>query len=190
LRCVDDRGLGRSFPYLLGLYLGDGMLTRAHRDVWRLRISLDAKYPVIIGCAEAAIVEVAARGVGRVARTGCIEIYSNWKHWICLFPQHGAGPKHLRQITLEPWQEHLVRQHPGQFLAGLIHSDGCRCVNRVKGHEYPRYFFSNLSADIRAMFVAACALVGVDSRPDGARNVSVARRESVAILDELVGPKR
>jgi hypothetical protein len=96
----------------------------------------------------------------------------------------------LRRIALEHWQDHLVRQHPEQFLAGLIHSDGCRCVNRVKGHEYPRYFFSNLSADIRAMFVAACAQVGVESRPDGVRNVSVARREGVAILDELIGPKR
>jgi hypothetical protein len=166
------------------------MLTRADRDVWRLRISLDAKYPVIIGRAEAAIVEVAARGVGHVARTGCFELYSNWKHWICMFPQHGPGPKHLRRITLQPWQEYLVWRHPDQFLAGLIHSDGCRCVNRVKGHEYPRYFFSNLSADIRAMFVAACTLVDVDCRPDGTRNVSVARRESVAILDRLVGRKR
>ena len=165
------------------------MLTRAHRDVWRLRISLDVKYPGIISRAEEAIVEVAARGVGRVERIGCLEIYSNWKHWICLFPQHGPGPKHMRRIGLERWQEQLVRQHPAQFLAGLVHSDGCRCVNKVKGREYPRYFFSNLSADIRAMFAATCALVGVDSRPDGVRNVSVARRESVAILDELVGPK-
>ncbi len=189
-RCVDDRGLGFAYPYLLGVYLGDGMLTPAPRNVWRLRISLDAKYPAIISRAEEAIDQVAARTVGRVPRPGCVELYSNWKHWICLFPQHGRGPKHLRQIALEPWQEHLVTQHLGQFLAGLIHSDGCRCVNRVKGHEYPRYFFSNLSADIRALFVAACALVRVECRPDGARNVSVARRESVAILDDLVGPKR
>jgi hypothetical protein len=92
-------------------------------------------------------------------------------------------------IVLEAWQTRLVERHPGELLAGLIHSDGCRVINRVKGYEYPRYFFSNVSADIRALFVAACSLVSVESRPDGIRNISVARRSSVAILDRLVGPK-
>ena len=190
LSCVDDRGLGRGYPYLLGLYLGDGMLTRARRGVWRLRISMDVKYPGIIARAKSAILDVASRNAGQVARAGCVEIFSNWKHWICLFPQHGAGPKHLRSIRLEPWQELLVGDHADQFLAGLIHSDGCRCVNRVRGHEYARYFFSNRSVEIRAMFAAACASVGVDCRPAGSRNVSVARRDSVDLLDRLVGPKR
>ena len=63
-------------------------------------------------------------------------------------------------------------------------------MNRVKGHEYPRYFFSNSSAEIRAAFIWACGLVGVDCRTAGPRNISVARRDSVAILDRLVGPKR
>jgi hypothetical protein len=63
-------------------------------------------------------------------------------------------------------------------------------MNRVKGHEYPRYFFSNLSLDIRELFVAACTRLGVDSRPAGRRNVAVSKRASVAILDRLVGPKR
>jgi hypothetical protein len=175
---------------LLGLYLGDGMLTRAPRDVWRLRISLDTKYPGIITRAKAAISDVAARVAGEIAREGCVEIYSNWKHWKCVFPQHGPGPKHERPIRLEPWQARLVARHPDEFLAGLIHSDGCRCVNRVKGHEYPRYFFTNYSADIRALFAATCGLVGVDCRPAGRRNLSVARRRSVDILDRLVGPKR
>ena len=188
--CVDDQGLGRAYPYLFGLYLGDGMLTRAPRDVWRPRITLDTKYPGIVARARAAISEVAARHAGEIAREGCVELYSNWKHWKCLFPQHGPGPKHERRITLEPWQARLISRHPNEFLAGLIHSDGCRCVNRVKGHEYPRYFFSNNSADIRALFAMTCALVAVECRPAGRRDVSVARRGSVEILDRLVGPKR
>lgn len=166
------------------------MLTRARRDVWRLRISLDAKYPGIIARAKVSISQVAARTAGEIAREGCVEIYSDWKHWICLFPQHGPGPKHRRRIKLEPWQVGLVAAHPGEFLAGLIHSDGCRCMNRVKGYEYPRYFFSNESAEIRGLFTAACALVAVGCRPAGRSNVSVARRGSVEILDRLVGPKR
>jgi hypothetical protein len=74
-------------------------------------------------------------------------------------------------------------------VAGLVHSDGCRVLNRVKGHVYPRYFFSNLAADIRDLFVWACTMVGVESRAAGPRNVAVSRKASVAILDRLVGPK-
>ena len=63
-------------------------------------------------------------------------------------------------------------------------------MNRVKRYQYPRYFFTNSSADIRALFATACALVAVECRPAGRRNLSVARRGSVEILDRLVGPKR
>jgi hypothetical protein len=194
LVCVDGGRLVGGYPYLLGLYLGDGMLSMARRNVWRLRISLDAKYPVIIERAKAAIAEITDRKAGGIARPGCVEVYSDWKHWRCLFPQHGPGPKHQRRISLAGWQWRLVALYPDEFLAGLIHSDGCRCTNRVKGrtknYEYARYFFSNRSAEIQAMFAAACILVGVQYRQDGAQNLSVARRESVAILDRLVGPKR
>ena len=81
-----------------------------------------------------------------------------------------------------------MRRYPAAFLAGLIHSDGCRCINRVNGYAYPRYFFSNASADIRGLFKMACAVVGVECRESGPY-VSVARRHSVEILDQLVGPK-
>lgn len=188
-RCTHVGALSHRYPYLLGIYLGDGMLTRARRDVWRLRISLDSKYPGIIDRVKASILDVGTRQAGAIKRQGCVELYSNWKHWICLFPQHAAGAKHERQIALERWQRGLVSSHPEEFLAGLIHSDGCRCINRVKGFEYPRYFFTNLSADIRDLFVQACAMVAVDCRPAGSRNVSVARKDSVALLDRLVGPK-
>jgi hypothetical protein len=83
------------------------------------------------------------------------------------------------------------------MLRGLIHSDGCRCTNRVRRqvgggwrmHEYPRYFFTNASADIRSIFVEACELTGVECRPNNARNLSIARRHSVALLDSFVEPK-
>ena len=63
-------------------------------------------------------------------------------HWTCLFPQHGPGKKHARTIALEEWQQQIVDAHPGAFLRGLIHSDGCRMTNwtrrRVAG-EMKRY---------------------------------------------------
>ncbi len=79
-------------------------------------------------------------------------------------------------------------------MKGLIHSDGCRVTNRVrnpagKRYEYPRYFFTNHSADIRGIFERACALIGVESRPNNRYNLSIAHRRSVAILDEFIGPK-
>ena len=187
--CIDDRELGPTYAYLLGLYLGDGMLSMGRRNVWRLRISLDATYPQIIAQAQRAMADVSERRVGAVARPGCLEVWAYWKHWRCLFPQHGPGHKHERSILLEGWQRSVVVTHPGEFIAGLIHSDGCRVLNRVTRGVYPRYFFSNLSAEIREMFTWACALVGVESRPAGPRNIAVSRRESVAILDRLVGPK-
>lgn len=196
--CIDEAGLGPEYVYLFGIYLGDGMLTRAPRRVWRLRISMDAKYRGIIGRCKSAIEEVAIRQAGEVPRIGCVEIFSNWKHWLCLFPQHAPGPKHKRPIALEPWQLELVRRHPRPFVAGLVHSDGCRAMNKVKHlrndevvrYEYPRYFFSNRSADIRALFMWACGLIGVESRPNNAYNISVAQRASVQILDSFIGPKR
>lgn len=165
------------------------MLSPAHRGVWRLRITLDAKYPGIIASAHASIGDVADRRSGEVRRTGCIEVYSDWKHWPCAFPQHGPGPKHERRIQLEPWQTRLTTAHPRDFLAGLIHSDGCRSINRVKGYAYPRYFFSNRSIDIQRLFTGACTRVGVDYRQDGPSAVSVARRASVELLDQFIGPK-
>jgi hypothetical protein len=132
--------------------------------------------------------------VGLVAGQGCHTVQAYSKHWPCLFPQHRPGKKHTRKIQLEQWQKSIVfGQAPDAFVRGLIYSDGCRCVNRVttKGmtYEYVRYFFSNRSADIRTLFQDACGLLGVESRHNNQFSVSVARRYSVAVLDEVVGPK-
>src|ERR1700687_2165610 len=43
-----------AYCYVLGLYLGDGCISR-HRRVWRLRITLDKKYPAIIDRCRAAL---------------------------------------------------------------------------------------------------------------------------------------
>lgn len=137
-----------------------------------------------------AVRDVTGRNAGLVPKIGYVEISSYWKHWLCVFPQHGAGRKHLRHIALEGWQASLVRRHPEGFIRGLIHSDGCRVINRVKSYAYPRYFFSDRSADLRELFVWACALIGVDARPSNRYNISVAKRRSVEILDRFIGPKR
>jgi hypothetical protein len=191
---VDPLGLGGEYVYLLGLYLGDGMLTDAPRRVWRLRITLDERYPGIIERCKAAIEQVSVRNAGAVKRPGCFEIYSNWKHWFCVSPQHGVGPKHTRPIELEEWQRWAVAQYPHELLTGLIHSDGCRVINKVvtrgKPYEYPRYHFTNHSDDILRLFTDTCQLIGVECRPNNRWNLSAAKRHSVALLDSFIGPKR
>jgi ligand-binding SRPBCC domain-containing protein len=65
-------------------------------------------------------------------------------------------------------------------------------VNRVyvKGKHYEsRYQFSNRSDDIRKLFTDTCEKLAVEWRQWTRYHISVARRESVAILDSVVGPK-
>jgi hypothetical protein len=159
----------------------------------RLRITCANAYPGIAAEVDRAIAVVSARRVSAVAGVGCTDRGAYWMHWPCLFPQHGPGPKHTRAITLTPWQQALVSQHPWPFVRGMIHSDGCRSVNRVivrgKLYSYPRYFFSNESRDILAIMGRALDHVGVQWRYNRSNSISVARRTSVALLDSFVGPK-
>ena len=98
-----------------------------------------------------------------------------------------------------PGTRQIVDAFPREFLRGRIHSDGCRTINRFKTRlpsgrwaecEYPRYFFSNMSADIRGLFCEYCERLGIRWTQSNHRNISVSHRTSVALLDEFVGPKR
>jgi hypothetical protein len=176
------------------MYLGDGCILKHPRGVWRLEITLDAIYPGIIAeCAQALAPLVPHSQVAVIdnhRRGRCVIVRAYSKAWPCLFPQHGPGRKHERRIVLEPWQERIVDAQPEQFVRGLIHSDGCRVQNRVNGKAYPRYHFTQVSDDIRRLFCRSLQRLDVDYTWNDARNVSIARRPSVARLDEFVGPKR
>jgi hypothetical protein len=167
----------------------------------QLVIVCDLAYPDIIEeCRGAMVLTSLRRHVGvnphRVHR--CARVVCTWSGWPQAFPQTGPGRKHNRPIVLEPWQRAIVDAHPWQFLRGLLHSDGCRTVNRFKTtlpsgrvaeYAYPRWFFSNLSQDIRELFCATCDAVGVRWTQSNHRNISVSHRRSVALLDEHVGAK-
>ena len=196
-RC--DRRLGAPpapYAYLLGQYLGDGTMVHTRRGVYRLFVTCCADYPGVIGeVCDAIRAVVPGNAIGRNPKPGAFDITCYSTHWPCLFPQHGPGRKHSRPIVLEPWQSAIaLDRHPGAFVRGLIHSDGCRTVNRIRkaraDYEYVRYMFSNRSDDIRALFVDACDRLGIESRPMGRYGVSVARRGSVEALETIVGPKR
>jgi hypothetical protein len=154
-------------------------------------------WPGIMDEVEAAMAEAIAVSVCRVRRTGCTEIKSYSKHWPCLFPQHGPGMKHTRPIVLEPWQDELVAEHTGDFLRGLFHSDGCRITNwtprkragDARRYEYPRWLFTNKSADILGLCSTSLDRLGIAHRFPRPDTISVARREAVAALDAVIGPK-
>lgn len=197
-RCDDAALDAGAYAELLGWYLGDGYLSEGRRGVFNLHVINDRKYTGL----NAAILDLMRRvKPGSRPHTrlvpGAVVSTVSWKHWPCLFPQHGPGRKHDRPIVLEEWQRDVVRAHPADFLRGLFHSDGCRVDNwatRVVGgqkrrYDYPRWQFTNRSDDIRALCCWALDLADVPWRRSGSWVVSVSRREAVARLDELVGPK-
>ena len=182
--------------YVLGMYLGDGCLSR-NGTSWTLRIALDAVYPGIISECRRAIEQVSGERPVHAKPTPdgrrCVTVSCTWHPWVVLFPQHGPGRKHNRRIELADWQREIVEAAPQPFLRALIQTDGWRGLNRVrvkgKDYAYPRYQFSNRSDDIRRLFTDTCELLGVEWRQWTRYHVSVARRESVAYLDTFIGPK-
>jgi hypothetical protein len=191
--CTDhdfDNLPASAYCYVLGLYLGDGCLSRGRRDVWRVRITMDARYPNIIGeCSSAIEALMPGQRVHIVPRKGCVDVSMYSKHWPCLIPQHGPGRKHERPIRLTPWQDELIARDPESFVRGLIHSDGCRVVANDRGTESVRYHFSNRSEDIKTMFCATLDRLGIPwTRPCG-RQIAIYRKAAVRRLDMFIGPK-
>lgn len=188
-----------AYAYLLGMYLGDGHITFVKSPF--MTISLDAKYPELVDeacsslhdCFPTARVTQRWHAVRRL-----VVVQMSHPALLDAFPQHGRGRKHLRPIVLADWQRKITHEHPEALLRGLIHSDGSRCLNRFKtklpsgrvaAYAYPRYFFTNYSADIRGIFCEHCDLLGIRWTQSNPRNISVSHRHSVAKLDEFVGPK-
>jgi hypothetical protein len=202
----DFSTLPRAYVYLLGLYLGDGTISHAPRDVYRLRIFLGLEYPGIIDECASALASVFPRNkTGRQTRGGNYEqssdqsnielsVYS--KSMPCLFPQHGPRKKHQRRIWLADWQQQLAQRWPEALIRGLIQTDGHRFINTGRGGwRHPRYGFSNLSSDITSIFCTACDCLGLHwtaaFRKDETKAIViyVSRKADVARMDEFVGPK-
>jgi hypothetical protein len=195
----ETAALGPAYVHLLGLYLGDGTISEHRRCVYRLRISLDKKYPGIVDeCAASIAATMPSSKVHRLlTRSNCYSVSAYSRSWPCLFPQHGPGMKHTRPIYLANWQQALAERWPDQLLKGMIQSDGCRIINTGRGGwHHPRYAFSNVSTDVTSIFCSACDLLGLrwtasfPTVETSAVSIYVSRKEDVARLDEFVGPKR
>ena len=192
-----DRLPEAKYSYLLGIYLGGGMISQGRRRCYRLRVFMDSRYPEIVDEVAAAMRAVMPTSIAAIQPKpphNLVEVNSYSNACPCLFPQHGPGRKHERKIELASWQEAIVDREPEQFIRGLIHSDGCRVMNRVvvngKDYAYPRYFFTQVSKDIQALFCRSLDRLGINyTFASRGKTVSVARAGSVARLDSFVGPK-
>jgi hypothetical protein len=161
-----------------------------------MELFADAKYPGIVQeCAAAmeAIFPTKRAHVYRRHDCACLEISMYARHWLCLFPQHGQGRKHLREIKLALWQEAIVEHKRRPFVRGLIHSDGCRIIATEKQagriRRAPRYLFTNLSQDILGLFCESCDALGIRWTRPNFKTVAIYRLASVALMDKFVGPK-
>jgi hypothetical protein len=178
------------YAELLGLYLGDGHISRSARTQ-RLRIFLDSKYPTIVSEADALLRRCFPQNpVGRVLFHDGAEVVLHvyCAHLSCLFPQHGPGKKHHRRIALEEWQRAIVAAAPWAFIRGCIRSDGCVFINRTGRYEYLSYGFANYSSDILDLVESTCLAQGLRPRRYE-RAIRLNRREDVARLLEHVGVK-
>ena len=190
----------RTHISLVSIWVMDAWLR--HPRTFQLVITCDDRYPVLMEAARSSMLatRVTARRstTSRHRRARCVRVTGGSKRWPEAFPQHGPGRKHDRKIELVPWQREIVDRFPREFLRGLLHSDGCRTVNRFKtklpsGREaeyaYPRWFFSNRSDDIRGLFCEYCERLGIRWTQSNPRNISVSHRHSVALLDSFVPAK-
>jgi hypothetical protein len=197
---ICDQGplLGPAYAELFGWYLGDGWIETRPRGVQALHIYNDQRY---VDLNDRIVTVMMAVKPGcrphRRRAPGCLITTVSWKHWTCLFPQHGPGRKHERQLVLEPWQRQILADHPAPFLRGLFHSDGCRSANwtvrTVAGdrrrYDYGRWQFVNHSSDIRSWCTEALDALDIPWRQSSWKTISVSRRAGVAALDSLIGPK-
>jgi len=188
-----------AYAYALGLYLGDGHIVVPKRGSPWLRLTLDARYDSIVAQAAEALRRSLGVEPRRLRyREGCVILQASHPDLLDAFPQHGPGKKHARPIRPLPWQRAISAVQAKAFVRGLIHSDGCRTINRFvvslpsgrrAEYTYARYFFSNLSPDISALFREHCELLGIRNIGSSGRNMSISRRADVALLDSFIGPK-
>ena len=164
-------------------------------------ITCDAAYPGLIEACRLAVISARLPRTVRVQSDPvrrCVRVVADSQRWPEAFPQHGPGRKHDRRIELADWQRAVVDRFPREFLRGLLHSDGCRTVNRftttlpsgrVADYAYPRWFFSNRSADIRGLFCEYCERLEIRWTQSNPRNISISHRASVALVDGFVPVK-
>jgi len=175
----------KSYYYLLGQYLGDGCITEMkNKRTYRLRIACADKYPKIIEELKYCLnVIFPYNKIQEVQSVGCkmVGIYNT--NLPLIFPQHGTGKKHNRNIKLIDWQEKYLQHN--ELAKGLFHSDGCYFVNKIKNkktlkyREYPTYWFTNCSEDLHNIFQTCLISMNVNFRFEEQRRVNIQLKSKI-----------
>lgn len=183
------------YAYILGCYLGDGHISKLPRT-YRLRIYNDVKYPEIIKDQISSLKKLFTTNkimARKQLHANCVEVVTHNKNLARLFPQHGDGKKHSRDVTLTDWQWKIVNLEPECFIKGLIDSDGSHILHQqiIKGVIYKRYKyqFTNKSSDIISMYLKVMEMLGISAKPTtkkcGTVNVFTNKKDDVIKLDKL-----
>ena len=96
------------------------------------------------------------------------------------------GDGHVTQRSANGWE---LRVACDQRYPGIIAEIGRALGGRVAEYSYILHFFSNLSSDIRGIFVEHCRVLGIRVTQSNHRNLSIPHRHSVAMLEQIVGPR-
>lgn len=189
---INNKELHPIYSYLLGLYLGDGYINKCERT-FRMRIALDKKYIKLNEYAVDNMKKLFIENkVGIVNYENYINISVYNSQIPNLFPQHGKGVKHSRDVSLKKWQKDISISE--ELIKGLIHSDGCFYKETIKNkYIYERYVFSNKSEDLHEIFQNLCEELDIDfdfqNKGDGSSNTRIAKKESVEKLKNIIGTK-
>ena len=195
-RIVDLSVLPRAaYAYLLGLYLGHGHVVSTDGS-HRLTSSSTRPYPGIVDAAAAAVAAVMpghSVAVRRHATQRCVAVSTHSILWPQLLPQHGPGRKHLRRSASALGSSASPSATRGaRARADPLGRIPLPAVVRRRGrtYRYARYSFANRSDDIKAIFCAHLDLLGIRWTRPNEKDIAIARKADVALLDAFIGPKR
>ena len=116
-RCDGADARRSAYAALLGCYLGDGCLARHARVLHSGSRATPPTPGIVDDVAGAHAVRARPEGLPPSKAPGAVVVQAHWKHWPCLFPQHGPGRKHERPIVLEEWQREIVERAPRRLPA-------------------------------------------------------------------------
>ncbi len=184
------------YAYLLGCYLGDGHIVIMPRTQ-KLSIYNDNRYPDIIQDQNIALQKIFPNNKitnYQQLYSRCLEVNVHNKFLSKLFPQHGPGKKHDRDVSLQDWQWDIVWKEPECFIKGLIDSDGSYYLQTQRNangmvHAGMRYQFTNKSLDIIDMYLIVMDKLNISVHPttrkNGTINVLTQKTSEVEKLDKL-----
>jgi hypothetical protein len=187
----------KAYSYIFGIYLGDGCINKQPR-CYKLRIAQDSKYKEVIKEIQQNLeLLFPYNKIGIYKRkTNSVDIcVHNNDYLLSLFPQHSIGKKYLREIKLTDWQKEILDKHPESFIKGLIHSDGCFYITTQYNKTYERYGFANKSIDILNLIRKYLEKINIKynyhlNKTTKIYRLSIARKEEVQKLKELIGTKK